>query len=41
MTDRSISVEWHGLMKSTFDMYVGIAPETEVLRRMQEAAGKR
>ena len=41
MTDRGICVEWRGLMKPTFDMYLGIAPETEVLRRMQEAAGQK
>jgi hypothetical protein len=41
MTDRGISVEWRGLKKSAFDMVVGIAPEPEVLQRMQEAAGTR
>jgi len=41
MTDRGISVEWHGLKKPAFDMVLGIAPEPEVLGRIQEAAGKR
>jgi hypothetical protein len=41
MTDRGISVEWGGLTKPTFDMYLGIAPEAEVLRRIQEAAAPR
>ena len=41
MTDRGIAVEWRGLTKPTFDMFLGIAPEAEVLRRMREAAGQR
>jgi hypothetical protein len=41
MTDRGISVEWHGLTKTTFDMYIGFAPEAEVLSRIQEVAGEK
>lgn len=38
MTDRGISVEWHGLARPALDMYLGIAPEAEVVRRIREAA---
>jgi len=41
MTDRGIAVEWQGLVRPGFDMYLGTAPEREVLRRIQDAAGKK
>ena len=37
-TKRGIGVRWYGIMKLEFDVYLGLAPESEVLRRMEEAA---
>jgi hypothetical protein len=38
---RGIQVEWRGLMKREFDMYVGIAKDAEILQQIQEAANTR
>ena len=37
-TKRGIGVRWYGIMKPEFDVYLGMAPESEVLQRMEDAA---
>ncbi len=40
-TERGILVRWDGIMKPEFDVYLGMAPESEVVQRMEDAAAGR